>query len=208
MWTILGSRRRGADGITRRQALKAGALPLLGGFGLPQLLAAEDRRSRRPGRAKSVICLYLLGGAATQDMIDLKPDAPAQTRGEFQPIVTSVPGIHVCEHLPRMARWMNRIAQVRSLNHRAGCHNPLPSYTGLDALLPDIVSSRETYPPSMGSICEYLRQEPGDLPDYVYMPCPLGWGQAIRRPGPYGGFLGQRHDPLFTEVQPFRDPSI
>lgn len=208
MWTVLGSVER-SKGLSRRQALKVGALPLLGGFGLPGFLQAEEnRRTRRPGKAKSVICLYLLGGAATQDMIDLKPQGPVETRGEFAPIRTKVPGIHVCEHLPRMAQWMDRVAVVRSLNHRGGCHNTLPSYSGHEAMLPDIVSARDTYPPSMGSVCEYLREGDEDLPDYVYMPCYLGWGQAIRRPGPYGGFLGQRYDPLFTECQPFRDPTV
>ena len=104
----------------------------------------------RPGKAKSVILLYLLGGAATQDMIDLKPNAPREVRGEFKPIATSVPGIQVCEHLPRMSRWMHKIALVRSLNHRSGCHNPLPSYTGLDQLLPDIVSTARHFPSKHG----------------------------------------------------------
>lgn len=217
MLTMLGSPRRTCDGWTRRETLRAGSLGLLGSFGLPQLLQAEEtRRPQRPGRAKSVICLYLLGGAATQDMIDLKPNASSEVRGEFHPIATKVPGIRIGEHLPRMSRWLHKIALVRSLTHRAGCHNPLPSYTGLDQLLSDIVSTRATYPPSMGSVCEWLRlqglSESGnrsarELPDYVYMPCYLGWGQAIRRPGPYAGFLGQRYDALYTEVQPFRDPA-
>src|SRR5436190_2651815 len=134
MLTMLGSPRRTCDGLTRRETLQAGALSLLGGFGLPQLLAAEEARQHRPGRAKSVIVLYLLGGAATQDMVDLKPSAPAEIRGEFKPIATNVPGIQVSEHLPRMAKWMHRIGQVRSLNHKAGCHNCLPSYTGCEDL--------------------------------------------------------------------------
>src|SRR5215467_8223861 len=104
MLTLLGSRRRCCDGITRRETLKAGALALLGGFGLPRLLQAKETSTRRRGKAKSVICLYLLGGAATQDMIDLKPSAPPEVRGEFRPISTRVPGIQVCEHLPRMAQ--------------------------------------------------------------------------------------------------------
>jgi hypothetical protein len=229
MLTVLGSPRRACDGFTRRETLKVGALSALGAFGLPQLLDGDElRQSDRPGRAKSVILLYLLGGAATQDMIDLKPRASAEVRGEFQPIATSVPGIHIGEHLPRMSRWLHKIALVRSLNHRGGCHNTLPSYTGFEQPLPDIVSTRDTYPPSMGSVCEWLRTttlpsppfprggergfplyEAGarggrELPDYVYMPCYLGWGQAIRRPGPYGGFLGQRFDPLYTECAPFK----
>ncbi len=208
MLTVLGNPKRCCDGITRRDVLKAGSLALLGSLNLPNLLAAEGqaRRQSRPGKAKSVIMLYLLGGAATQDMVDLKPTAPVEVRGEFRPIATNVNGIQICEHLPRMARWMHKVAVVRSLNHRAGCHNTLPSYTGHEILLPDIVSTRDTYPPSMGSVCEYLRRGESDLPDYVYMPCYLGWGQAIRRPGPYAGFLGQRYDALFTECSPYKDP--
>jgi hypothetical protein len=221
MLTMLGSPRRACDGLTRRETLQAGSLALLGGFGLPQLLQAQERprpRGRgmdRLGRAKSVILLYLLGGAATQDMIDLKPNAPSEIRGEFNPIATSVPGIRICEHLPKMSRWMHKIALVRSLNHRAGCHNTLPSYTGMEQLL-DNTSTRDTYPPSMGSVCEWLRtgapnqQIPTEsqLPDYIYMPCYLGWGQAIRRPGPYAGFLGQRYEPLYTEVTPYHAPGL
>lgn len=208
MITMLGSRRRFCDGITRRETLKAGALTALGGLALPQLLGAEEQRDRqrRPGHAKSVILLYLLGGAATQDMFDLKPNAPAEIRGEFRPIATTVPGVQVCEHLPRMSRLMHKIALVRSLTHRAGCHNTLPSYTGLEVPVTDNTGTKDTYPPSMGSICEYLRRGRRDLPDYVYMPCYLGWGQAIRRAGPYAGFLGQRYDALFTECSPYRDP--
>src|SRR5207244_4371868 len=181
---------------TRRESLRAGGLGLLGGFGLSQLLQAEETR-QHAGRAKNVIVLYLLGGAATQDMIDLKPNAPADIRGEFRPIATSVPGIQVCEHLPRTSRWLHKMALVRSLNHRAGCHNPIPSYTGYEQAVSDLVNTRDSYPPSMGSVCEYLRganqsrAAVDPLPDYVYMPCHLGWGQAIRRPGPYAGFLGQ-----------------
>ena len=214
MFTILGSPRRTCDGWTRRETLQAGSLALLGGLGVPQFASGAEVPSSRSGRAKSVIVLYLLGGAATQDMIDLKPDAPAEVRGEFRSTETSAPGIRICEHLPRMSRWMHKIAVVRSLNHRAGCHNPLPSYTGLDQTLSDIVSTRDHYPPSIGSVIEHLRVHSADprerarqLPDYVYMPCYLGWGQAIRRPGPYAGFLGQRYDALYTEVQPRRDPN-
>jgi hypothetical protein len=215
MLTMLGSPRRACDGLTRRETLQAGSLALLSGLGLGGLAGAQASipQSGR-GRAKNVILLFLLGGAATQDMIDLKPDAPSEIRGEFNPVATNVPGIRITEHLPRMGQWMHKIALVRSLVHRAGCHNTLPTYTGLEQLL-DNTSTRDTYPPSMGSVCEWLRQQspgtavPGrsDLPDYVYMPCYLGWGQAIRRPGPYAGFLGQRCDALYTEVQPYRSPT-
>src|SRR5688572_26084092 len=77
---LLGSPRRCCDGLTRRETLRAGAITALGGLSLPQLLAAESAGQARPGKAKSVIVLYLLGGAATQDMWDLKPNAPAEVR--------------------------------------------------------------------------------------------------------------------------------
>ena len=219
MLKVLGSPRRACDGITRRESLQFTAAGLLGGLGLPQILQADEARRRsRPGRAKSVILLYLLGGAATQDMIDLKPSGPADIRGEFRPISTSVPGIQICEHMPRTSRWMHKMALVRSLNHRAGCHNTLPSYTGSEIMTPDNTITRDTFPPSMGSVCELLRTQVGqatrvsdrnvELPDYVYMPCYLGWGQAIRRAGPYGGFLGKRFDALTTEVSPYKAPGI
>lgn len=208
MLQLLGSPRKCCDGMTRRETLRAGALTALGGFGLPQLLAAKESGQAHAGRAKNVLLLYLLGGAATQDMWDLKPEAPVEVRSQFQPIGTSASGVHVCEHLPQMARWMHRAAVVRTVNHRAGCHNTLPSYSGYEVLLPDITTTKETYPPSMGSVCEYLRLKSGrglsGLPDYVYMPCYLGWGQNIRRPGPYAGFLGKQCDALTTECDPFK----
>lgn len=208
MITMLGSKRRLCDGLTRRETLKAGALSLLGGaFNLPSLLAAEQQRTThdRPGKAKSVILLYLLGGAPTQDMFDLKPGAPDKIRGEFKPMASNVPGIQICELLPRMAQWMHKAAIVRSVNHKAGCHNPLASYTGYEAMLADITSTKDTYPPSMGSVCEYLRNEHDDLPAYLYLPNYAGAGNAggvVRYPGPYAGFLGKRFDPLFSEFNP------
>lgn len=229
MLTLLGSPRKCCDGVTRRETLKAGALTALGGFGLPQLFAAEEAGATLPGKARSVILLYLLGGAATQDMWDLKPEGPAETRGEFKPIPTTAQGIQVCEHLPLTSQWMHKAAIVRSLNHKAGCHNCLPSYCGWEVPPPD-QRPRDSDPPSMGSVCEYLGKLPAsrslagavanassktpegsasspeaDMPSFVYMPTWLGWGQAFRRAGPYGGFLGKRYDALTTECEPFWD---
>src|SRR5579871_2595395 len=209
MITMLGSYRQVCAGWTRRETLKVGALSLLGGFfNLPSLLALEGSRGRR-GKARSVILLYLQGGPATQDMFDLKPNAPVGIRSEFKPIATSASGIQVCEHLPRLAQWMHKTVVVRTVHHNGGCHNNLPMYTGYDVPPPDD-SPRDTDPPSMGSVCLYHEQEilakkPGELPHYVYLPCPLGWGEARRKPGPGGGFLGQRYDPLCTECTAYTD---
>jgi hypothetical protein len=211
MITLLGSPRRTCDGLTRRETLTAGALSLLGGaFNLPSLLAMEQSRQpgRRPGKAKSVLLIYLQGGPATQDMFDLKPDAPAGIRTEFRPIATSAPGIQVCEHLPRMAHWMHRAAVVRSAYHLGVCHSNIPMYTGYDNVRDE--ERRATDPPSMGSVCAYyeqevLRKKPGALPDYVYLPCPLGWGEVRIKGGPGAGFLGQRFEPLCTECTAYVD---
>lgn len=211
MLTVLGSERRTPDGVTRRETLKAGVLSMLGGLSLPQLLAASEAKPALQQKAKHVICFYLLGGAATQDMFDLKPAAPSGVRSEFKPIATSASGVQICEHLPRLAKWMHRSAIVRSTTHKAGCHNPIPGLTGSELNPSDIISTRDTYPPSMGSVLEYLRQNGAsgkrkiDLPDYVWMPCYLGWGQAIHRPGPYAGFLGKQYDALYTECTPSLD---
>src|SRR2546422_397791 len=165
MLTLLGSRRRLCDGLTRRETLQAGALSLLGGaFNLPSLLALEERNLVGPAKAKSVILLYLLGGAPTQDMYDLKPDAPEKIRGEFKPIPTDVPGVQICELLPLTAKWMHKAAIVRSLNHKAGCHNTLPSYTGYEGPGADNTITKDNFPPSMGSVCEYLNPSHGELP--------------------------------------------
>src|SRR5205085_2404185 len=132
MITMLGSPRLSCDGLTRRETLRAGALSLLGGFfNLPSLLALEQARRppQRYGKARSVLLLYLQGGPATQDMFDLKPDAPSGIRSDFKPIRTSAPGIAVCEHLPLLSRWMHKAVIVRSVYHNGGCHNNLPMYT-------------------------------------------------------------------------------
>jgi hypothetical protein len=210
MLRMLGNPRRFCDGITRREALTAGALSVLGGgFTLPNLLAKEERRpaGARVGQARSVILLYLHGGAPTQDMFDLKPAAPAEIRGEFRPIASSAPGIEVCEHLPQTAKWMHRCAVVRTVNHRAGCHNTLPGFTGSEQPV-DVNDPipKDTFPPGMGSVCEYLKPAGVDLPHYVAVPNHLGWGWSLKRPGPWGGYLGKRFDPLCGEYKPALDP--
>jgi hypothetical protein len=213
MLRILGSPRRFCDRTTRRDLLTAGAIGLFGGMTLPNLAAAEERVRQaplvdpRPGssrRARSVILLYLMGGPPHQDMFDLKPDAPAEVRGEFKPIKTSATGVEICELLPKTARWMHRSAIVRSAHHEGGDHNTLPTLSGFNGLATssNLMAPGGADPPSMGSVCDYLGLEGGVLPAYFHLPCYLGWGQSIRRPGPYGGFLGRRFDPVFTECQP------
>src|SRR4051812_2437086 len=113
MLSIRGPSYRHCDGVSRRGFLSIGSLAL-GGLSLPQLLRAEAQAGL--GRShKSVIMIFLSGGPPHQDMVDLKPDAPAEVRGEFKPIATNVTGIRICEHLPRLARMTDRLAIIRSL---------------------------------------------------------------------------------------------
>lgn len=206
---VLGNPRRFCDGITRREAMTIGGLSVLGGqFGLSRLLALEQsRRSDAPaGKAKNVIVLYLHGGAPTQDMFDLKPHAPQQIRGEFQPIATSVPGIEISEHLPETAQRMHHCAVLRSVHHKAGCHNTLPSFTGSEQPVSVIDPvPKDSFPPGMGAVCEYLKPPHIEMPHYVALPTHLGWGFRYQRPGPHGGFLGKRYEPLCGECKPELD---
>ena len=112
MLTMLGPGQRMCDGVSRRQFLTIGGLAM-GGISLSQLLQAEAAAGTK--RHKSVIMIFLSGGPPHQDMFDLKMDAPVEIRGEFQPISTKVPGIQICEHLPRMAAMMDKLAIIRSL---------------------------------------------------------------------------------------------
>src|SRR5947209_1668282 len=116
---------RHCDGLTRREILRAGALGL-GGLTLPGLLRLQQTAAAspaaRPARARSVILLFLSGGPSHLDMWDLKPDAPEEIRGTFRPTATSVPGVHICEHLPRTAALADRLAILRSVRHTTGNH--------------------------------------------------------------------------------------
>ncbi len=129
MLRITGNGQRLCDGMTRRTALQVGALGL-GGLSLPGLLRAE--RVAGIGRShKSVIMIYLVGAPPHQDMYDLKMDAPAEIRGEFRPIETSVSGIQICEHLPHLAKIMHRCVPLRTVHGSPnGAHDSFICYTG------------------------------------------------------------------------------
>jgi hypothetical protein len=206
MLTLLGTPKQCCDRITRREALQAGSLSLLGSLFGASPNAEAKLRPGRDGKAKNVIVLFLLGGAATQDMYDLKPEAPSTIRSAFKPIATNVNGIQICEHLPLMAKWMHRTALIRSVNHKAGCHNCMPAFTGYPVPVPVTAGARiETLPPSMGSICQYLKGKDDEIPTYVHMPTWLSWGNTFRYPGPGANFLGRRYDPVYTECKPYVD---
>ena len=119
---------RFCDGVSRRSFLKIGGLAL-GGLALPQLLEAEARAGIRKSH-KAVIMIYLPGGPPHQDMYDLKNDAPSEVRGPFKEIPTNVPGIRICEHLPRMAAMMDKLVPIRSIVGAEGGHDNFQCFTG------------------------------------------------------------------------------
>jgi len=217
MLRILGNRTQLCDGVTRRELMRVGGLSLFGGMTLPRLLAAARPSPAAPigGSAKSVILLNLLGGPSQMDMFDMKPHAPVEVRGEFQPIDTSLPGLQICEHLPNTARHMHKATIVRTVTHTYNAHNPLAMMTGFTGGANNQLAPEPTDPPDIGAICQYLNMGPREMPGAVCLPCFPGFGErtmypGIRRPGPYGGFLGHRYDPLFGECDPefSREPSV
>ena len=216
MLTVLGRSATLCDGMTRRELMRVGGLSLFSGVSLPRLLqASEAKPARGPGRAKSVILFNLLGGPSQMDMFDLKPNAPIEVRGEFQSIETSVPGLQICEHLPNTAKLMHKTSLIRTVTHGYNAHNPLPIMTGFTGGNFGQLRAEPTDPPDVGAICQYLGMSPRGMPRAVCLPCYPGWGESsmyagLRRPGPYGGFLGSQYDPLFAVCEPKfqREPNV
>src|SRR5215216_2353872 len=128
MLNILGESNRFCDGVSRRNFLRIGALGL-GGLALPQLLQAEAASGIRKSH-KAIIMIYLPGGPPHQDMFDIKIDAPSEIRGEFRPTSTNVPGIQICEHLPKMAAMMDKLAPIRSVVGGVDEHTDFMCMTG------------------------------------------------------------------------------
>jgi hypothetical protein len=128
MLSIFGKSSRFCDGLSRRNFIKIGALGM-GGLALPQLLQAESASGIRKSH-KAVIMIYLPGGPPHQDTFDLKFDAPSEIRGEFRPIPTKVPGLQICEHLPRLARITDKLAIIRSLADAVDHHSDFMCMTG------------------------------------------------------------------------------
>jgi hypothetical protein len=161
------------------------------------------------GRAKSVLLVNLSGGLSHIDSLDMKPDAPAETRGEFMPVATTVPGIQVCEHLPMLAARMKHWALVRSLAHGENGHLPgqhrlltgatMPNQRGSD--LDNVLSRRDW--PCFGAALNHLRPRRDGIPNGVTLPHALIEG-PLTWPGQHAGFLGPNHDPMLVTQDPNR----
>jgi hypothetical protein len=161
---LFGQGGKRSDEVSRRDFLRIGAV---GGLGMAGLLCCEAKAARggRKARAKSVILVYLGGGLSHHDSFDPKPDAPAEVRGAYKPIATTVPGLHVTEMLPRMAKVMNRIALVRS-----GAHNNDHHETATNWVMSGRFGSAFGDYPAMGAVVAHETGFRGPLPPYVAVP--------------------------------------
>ncbi|HEX8200101.1 MAG TPA: DUF1501 domain-containing protein, partial [Isosphaeraceae bacterium] len=214
MIRVLGAPKRLCDGLTRRDLLHVGALGLFG-LGLPE--AGASGADPAPagalpgfGRARACILLYLYGSPSQLETFDPKPGAPVEVRGELGSIPSAVPGLDVCELLPRLARVMDKVSVVRSVTHPYPIHGVAFATTGI----PRIELAMELNPrdpahwPFIGSVVDHLdglrEPGPGSMPE-VPRNLLLPWSFSSRRvgevprAGPYGGFLGQAFDPVATE---------
>ena len=205
--------------VSRRQLLEIGCSSLLG-MGLTGVLAGRARAKERiegeastitttgsPPRAKSVLFVFLFGGPSHLDTFDPKPEAPAEYRGAYAPIATQLPGVNLCEHLPRLAQQIDKIALVRTLasnpafgDHRLAVHGLLGGIDELPAGA-GLAASRRDWP-CWGSVLESLRPRGDGLPTCVALPGEVTDPATGSYPGQSGGFLGPKVDPYRFDRDP------
>jgi hypothetical protein len=219
MFSMPGRASRTCEGVTRREWIRAGGLSALG-VGLEHLLTkptmSAEPNSRTPlppesfGRAKSCIVLFMFGAPAHQDTWDMKPEAPAEVRGEFSPIPSAVPGIMVSEHLPLLSRMTDRFTQIRSVTHPDNTHTVAMHYmlTGVRHQRPQTnpQNAADDFP-CFGAVMNSLNRASNrktTLPAGVSLNAPANQVSANNHifPGFFGGFLGRKHDPLFISQHP------
>jgi hypothetical protein len=194
---------RAARFLLRRRFLQltGGALGLHLG-GLLQARAAAPRP--RPGPIQHCILIFYYGGPSHLDTYDPKPNAPAEVRGEFQTIATRVPGVRICEHLPRMARVMHRVALIRSMHHAARLHDSasIHALTGrpLDGPDRELFAPQPQFFPSFGSAVAHGRRDRAALVPFAALPFPFRNVHDVPCQG--AGFLGTAFDPLRIDVEP------
>jgi hypothetical protein len=208
------SRRSACTGLhaampTRRAMLRVGGMGLLG-LTMPGLLKASAEQAWTSGalkpiapKAKSVIFLYQFGGPSHIDMFDMKPDAPQAIRSPHKPIASNVPGIHVSERLPRVAKIMDKVTLIRSMTHTMKNHNSA-AYYALSGHAPptDDIRLKDSLDlfPAYGSVVDRLAPSRGDVPTFVAYPYLIRDGSVT--PGQHASFLGKAHDPFFFSQDP------
>ena len=232
MGSVRGGQDTGAWRLESRRAFlvaSATGLAGMGGAGLVgsglmgagPALGAGSAVGSGGGRARSTILFFLSGGASHIDLWDMKPQAPREYRGPFEPIATSAPGVTLCEHLPLLARQAHHLAVINSIrgsvstnDHHAGYYYNLTGHVPDPTFLSQ-GNSRTPYPddwPSMGSVVAAKRPAHPQLPNFITLPHVEG-APAYTRPGQFAARLGLEYDPLYVEgddKQPlkFQVPSL
>ena len=201
--------------ISRRTAVQAGAIGLLGigsNHLSPLRQAAANAAPARERRAEACIYIFLSGGLAQQDTFDMKPQAPSEVRGEFQPIATATPGLQICEHLPMLAQRSQQWSLVRSLTHPSNSHTVGHYFmlTGRSVTSPgfkgDRVPRSSDWPAIASVVGDALPARNHNLPPAVVLPERLvHWSGGVI-PGAYGGQMGRFRDPFFIEATNYGDP--
>lgn len=194
---------------TRRDVLQAGAVGLLG-LGMNHLtgLRAMANPTAAAPRAKSVIYIFLSGGLAQHESFDMKPDAPMEVRGEFKPIRTRTPGLHICEHLPNLARISEKWSLVRSLTHGTnehsqGHHVMLTGRSDLPLGFDPGKPKKSDHPSIAALATALLPKRRDNLPPAIVLPDKLIHRTGRTLAGQFGGMLGSQHDPWFLEMSPY-----
>lgn len=201
----------------RREFLRIGGGLAIAGLSAAGWARAENSPSApKKASARSCILIYLLGGPPHLDMWDLKPDAPAEIRGPFRPIDTTLPGVRICEHLPRLAQLAHRYALVRSVSYNNNNHTPMIYYTLTGRMVEQPLLDNDVRPPQrtdfphLGGVLAHFKRPPSGLPGYVAVP-ELAVRSSLRGEfkrsrnllrGGGGGFLGPLVDPLGVNGDP------
>jgi hypothetical protein len=194
--------------LSRRGFIQTGFSAALG-LGLTRVLASRTSANTTNGpkpKAKSLIIVFLTGACSHIDTFDMKPEAPAEIRGQFKPIATTVPGLVVCEHLPKIAARMDRCTLVRSLahhedNHLLATHQVLTGMAIPNGIF-DQIASRNDWPCYSGALDHFHPRNDG-VPTGVNLPTFLMEGPLIW-PGQHAGILGSKHDPWQIKQDPNR----
>jgi hypothetical protein len=196
--------------ITRRDWLcsaAGGALGLSLGSLLRARAAANESASGASAGAppiRACILVFYYGGPSHLETFDLKPDAPADVRGEFKPISTSVPGLAISEHLPKLSRWMHKAAIIRSMSHQARLHDSASIHvlTGRPLEGPDreLFSPLPQFYPSFGGAVAYMQRHADRVLPFAALP--YEFHNVVTTPAQGGGFLGAEFDPLRIEADP------
>ena len=184
------------DNLTRRDFLHAGSLSLLG-LTLPGWMALRAGE-KSPVRDVNCIMLFLVGGPSQIDTWDPKPKAPAEIRGPFRPIKTSVTGIEISEIFPKMARHADKWSLIRTLNHSATAVHD----TGYQMMQTGRLFSGGIEHPHAGCVLGYLKGQRGEVPAHVLMPRPIGPTGGNLPHAQNAGYLGKQHDPFVLNADP------